>query len=88
MLTPENADLARWLYLVAGFSRSQLARDFETTIAEIEEVVSTGLAQILNPASNAATPPLYHIGTYCQVGHKWFLSMSFPKESNGVCKGN
>ena len=49
-----DEDLIRWCYLVAGYPSARLARDFECSIAEIEEIVSTGLAQILNPASNAA----------------------------------
>ena len=52
-LTREDADLVRWLYVVAGLSRARLARDFECSTAEIEEVVSTGLGQMLNPASRA-----------------------------------
>jgi hypothetical protein len=50
-LSQDEQDLARWLYLVAGFSRSHVARDFETTTEEIEQVVSTGLAGVLKSSS-------------------------------------
>jgi len=53
-LTTEEADLVRWCYVIAGYPRARLARDFECSVSDIEEIVSTGLAQILNPASNVA----------------------------------
>jgi len=52
--TPQEEDLIRWLYVIAGLSRARLARDFECSIGDIEEIVSTGLGHILNSASKAA----------------------------------
>jgi hypothetical protein len=52
-LTAQEEDLVRWCYLT-GFSRARLARDFECSIAEVEEIVSSGLARTLNPSSKAA----------------------------------
>ncbi len=61
-MTPQEQDLCRWLYLVAGFSRKKLARDFETTIAEVEEVVSTGLGEILCPGHVQPSAPIIALG--------------------------
>ena len=52
-LTAQEEDLVRWLYVIAGFSRARLAQDFECTVADIEEIVTTGLMRILNPGSDA-----------------------------------
>ncbi len=53
-LTPQEEDVVRWLYVVAGFSGARLARDFECSVSDIEEIVATGLARALNPTSKAA----------------------------------
>jgi hypothetical protein len=47
-------DLIRWCYWTAGYSRLLLAKHFETTVAEIQEIVSGGLPREQNPASSAA----------------------------------
>ena len=47
-------DLIRWCYWTAGYSRPLLARHFECTVAEIQEIVSGGLPREQNPASSAA----------------------------------
>lgn len=52
-MTAQDEDLIRWCYLVAGFPRAQLARDFVCSVSDIEEIVSTGLGRILNPGSKA-----------------------------------
>ena len=52
-LTSQEEDLVRWLYVVAGYPRARLARDFECSISDIEEIVSTGLGQVLNSTSKA-----------------------------------
>src|SRR5258708_6268706 len=47
-------DLIRWCYWTAGYSRPLLAKHFETTVAEIQEIVNGGLPREQNPASSAA----------------------------------
>ncbi len=54
MKETEFTDLIRWCYWTAGYSRPLLARHFECTVAEIQEIVSGGLPREQNPASNAA----------------------------------
>ncbi len=59
----DEEDLIRWCYVIAGFSRTRLARDFQCSIGDIEGIVSSGLGRMLNPLGNAdkrkplATPP-------------------------------
>lgn len=55
-LSQDEQDLARWLYLVAGFSRARLARDFECSVAEIEQAVGTGLAETMKSSSSTRKP--------------------------------
>jgi hypothetical protein len=45
-----EADLIRWCYYTAGYSRPLLARHFETTVDEIQQIVSEGLPREQNPA--------------------------------------
>jgi hypothetical protein len=52
--TAREEDLIRWCYWTAGYSRPLLARHFECTVAEIQEIVSGGLPREQNPASSAA----------------------------------
>jgi hypothetical protein len=52
-LAQEEQDLVRWLYVVAGYPRARLARDFECSIGDIEAIIRNGLGQILNPARAA-----------------------------------
>jgi len=52
-LTPQEEDLIRWCYVIAGFSRAQLALDFQCSIGDIEGIVSSGLGRMLNPVGNA-----------------------------------
>src|SRR5258708_16061622 len=47
-------DLIRWCYWTAGYSRPLLAKHFECTVAEIQEIVSGGLPREQNPASSAS----------------------------------
>jgi hypothetical protein len=47
-MTAQERGLCRWCYFVAGFSRAKLARDFETTIERITEIVSSGPYEMLN----------------------------------------
>jgi hypothetical protein len=47
--TDAEQDLIRWCYVVAGMSRSKLARDFECTVDDIQAVVSSGLSDVLLP---------------------------------------
>jgi hypothetical protein len=54
MLTQDEQSLCRWCYLVAGYSRARLARDFECSVAEIEQVVGTGLAETMKSSSTTA----------------------------------
>jgi hypothetical protein len=49
-----EADLIRWCYYTAGYSRPLLARHFETTVDQIQAIVSEGLPREQNPASSAA----------------------------------
>jgi hypothetical protein len=51
--TAREEDLIRWCYYTAGYSRTLLARHFECTVAEIQEIVSGGLPREQNPASSA-----------------------------------
>jgi hypothetical protein len=46
-------DLIRWCYWTAGYSRPLLARHFECTVAEIQEIVSGGLPREENPVMSA-----------------------------------
>jgi hypothetical protein len=50
-MTAQEENLCRWCYIVAGFSRARLARDFECSIAEVEKIVSTGLGEMLSPGA-------------------------------------
>ena len=50
----EDLDLIRWCYYTAGYPRPLLARHFETTVDEIQDIVSGGLPRELNPVSSAA----------------------------------
>ncbi len=52
-MSREEEDLIRWCYVVAGFSRARLARDFQCAIDDIEEIISCGLGRVLNPTSDA-----------------------------------
>jgi hypothetical protein len=47
-------DLIRWLYYTAGYSRPLLAQHFETTVDEIQEIVSGGLPREQSPPTSAA----------------------------------
>jgi hypothetical protein len=47
-------DLIRWCYWTAGYSRPLVAKHFETTVAEIQQIVSQGLPREQNPASGTA----------------------------------
>jgi hypothetical protein len=58
-----EADLIRWCYVVGGLSRARLARDFECTIDDIQEIVSTGLGEVLSPGHVQPVPPVILLGT-------------------------
>lgn len=60
-MTSQEQDCIRWCYVVAGFTRTRLARDFGTTMEQIDDIVSGGLGRILNPAK--VTPAL----RVCQI---------------------
>src|SRR6266478_4922517 len=59
----DEEDLIRWWFVIAGFSRTRLARDVGCSIGDIEGIVSSGLGRMFNPLGNAnkrkllATPP-------------------------------
>jgi len=61
--TAREQDLIRWCYVVGGLSRARLARDFECEIGDIEEIVSTGLGEILSPGHVQPAAPVILLGT-------------------------
>jgi hypothetical protein len=46
-------DLIRWCYYTAGYSRPLLAKHFQCTVGEIQQVVAGGLPREQNPTSSA-----------------------------------
>jgi hypothetical protein len=52
-MTAREEDLVRWCYYTAGYSRPLLAKHFESTVDEIQEIVSGGLPREENPAISA-----------------------------------
>jgi hypothetical protein len=51
--TAREEDLIRWCYYTAGYSRPLLAKHFECTVAEIQEIVKGGLPREQNPTRSA-----------------------------------
>ena len=51
--TAQEIDLLRWCYYTAGYSRPLLAKHFETTVDEIQEIVSGGLPRGRDAAISA-----------------------------------
>lgn len=61
--TARDADLVRWCYIKGGLSRARLARDFECSIDDIQEIVSTGLGEVLSPGHVQPAAPVILLGT-------------------------
>lgn len=62
-MTSEQADLVRWCHFTGGLGLERLAAEFETTLAEIQQIISTGQALPSGTAKktvyqfNAPLPP-------------------------------
>ena len=61
-MTDEEVDLIRWLYVVPGFSRARLSHDFGLPLTEIDRIVNTGLAEVLNPGRTHKAPGVIEFG--------------------------
>lgn len=65
MLTAEEMDLIRWCYTVAGFSRTELVRDFECSIEEIERALFQPKRVVEFGAPLPPGPPLKPDREFC-----------------------
>lgn len=61
--TAREEDLIRWCYVVGGLSRARLARDFECSLNDIQQIVSTGLGEVLSRGHVQPAAPVIPLGT-------------------------